>query len=554
MAGQAPAAPVAAGTVSKRFMTRVSAGIAMAAAAAACLILGGCTSARPRLDMSPWVAATADMARADGLVRAGCYGCLAQALSVYERLGAPPADLAAARGKAVDTAILLAIRERELGLGAGRWRARAEDLARALPPPRDVAEFFAIVDAVGWRSAGVSAEQQDTILAVQPIVSAQFANWRASLLPGAPRDLLSAYALLTLDCLYSYRLSLLKQAAWPLPAGAPPLLRYREAICPGGAPDAIAALAADEPRFSELQLWLGEIALGRGTLRTAERHFLAAVADIPELMAAKYRLGVVAFQMEDIEAAQVHFHDVVKAVPGQRDAMLGEAKTLGYLGRQDAAIAVLDEMVRLGTWYIGDAHYWLAWNRHRLKQYDVADDEIVMARRALPMDPNVDKLAGLVALARNDTPRAELEFRRAVQHYEDRQIRDCDAGYYLASVLVSQRMWAEGAERFVLAVPCYAADEQAARSRIAEIRAADLTEDRKARLITAKEKQVASAQAQQARAAYNGAVAYANLGDKDRARPLAEQASRYPDLADLAQKLLARLKAGQARLAGRPTS
>lgn len=42
------------------------------------------------------------------------------------------------------------------------------------------------------------------------------------------------------------------------------------------------------------------------------------------------------------------------AVPGQPEAMLGEARSLSVLGRHLDAIAILDDMERLGTWYMGE--------------------------------------------------------------------------------------------------------------------------------------------------------------------------------------------------------
>jgi hypothetical protein len=96
-------------------------------------------------------------------------------------------------------------------------------------------------------------------------------------------------------------------------------------------------------------------------------------------------------------------------------------------------------------------------------------------------------------------------------------------------------------------VACLVEDEQAFRRKIEEINAADLPEERKIRLVAAKQKGIAALQSQQARAAYNRAVAYANLGDKEKARPLAERAAQHPDMAELAQKLLVRLQAGLDR-------
>ena len=511
-------------------------------AAAVSALATACAKTPPRLDPTPGIVLTGDLVTADRLVRAGCYTCLKEALGIYERLSTAEAGGGVAHLRAVDTALLMAIRERELGLGQGGARRHAQDLTANLPAVFDYSTYLDIVDAVGWKANGVSAERQDSIVGGFRTVNQRFNGWRTTLLARAPGDLLGAYALTTLDCLYAYRLNEAKQMAWPLPENAPPLLRFRKAICAGANAADLDAVVKDEPRLKDAYLFLGERSLGQGRLRTAERQLTTALGDIPDLMAAKLLLGFVAFQMEEFEPARIQYHAVVAAVPGQRDAMLGEAKSLSYLGRPDEAIAVLDEMVRLGTWFQGDAHYWIAWNRHRLKQYDQAMDEVEAARKLMPMDPNVDKLAGVVALARNEVERAEREFRTALQHFAGRQVRDCDTGYYLASVLVMQKEWTEGGARFEAAMPCYVENEEEVRKRIEEIKSADLPDERKARLVAAKEKQVPVLQEQQARAAYNAAVAYANLGDKGKARPLAERAAQHPELADLAQKLLIRLQ------------
>jgi len=528
-------------------MIRIRPGGSTLAVALAALMLSSCTAVRPRIDFTPSFTATAELARADELVRAGCYTCLTRALAIYEKLAAGPVAVPVAAYRAVDTAILMATRERELGLGQGGSRQLAEDLAARLPAPVDYSPFLAMVDAIGWTRAGVSAEQQDSILATQRSVNANFSQWRARLLAQAPTDQLSAYELVALDCLYTYRLREAKQTPWPLPAGATPLLRYRAAICANASPGLLDAVLRDEPRLRELYLPKGERAYGQGTLRTAERHFLTALEEIPSLMAARLYLGDVYLHMEDVESAFKAYHEVSAAVPGQRDAMIGEAKTLSYLDRSDEAIVVLDEMVRLGTWYQGEAHYWLGVNRLHLTQLDLANDEVLAARKYLPMDPLVDKLAGRVAVARTEIERAEREFRAAVEHFAGRQTRDCDTNYLLASVLVMQKKWPEGGQRFSQVVPCFVDDEQAMRRKIEEINASDLPAERKVRLVAAKEKGIAALQAQQARAAYNGAVAYANLGDKEKARPLAERAALHPDMAELAQKLLARLTPGLER-------
>jgi hypothetical protein len=148
---------------------------------------------------------------------------------------------------------------------------------------------------------------------------------------------------------------------------------------------------------------------------------------------------------------------------------------------------------------------------------------------------------GFIALARKEVERAEQEFRLAVQHLEGRGERDCDAGYFLASTLIMQRKWAEAAPFFERAEPCYALDEKALRQRIEAIRASELPDDRQDRLVAAKERDILKVRLQQARSSYNAAVAYANVGDLDKARPLAERAAAHPDLAAQARTVLDRI-------------
>jgi tetratricopeptide (TPR) repeat protein len=438
--------------------------------------------------------------------------------------------------------MLLAMRERELGLGQGTARAHADALIRAMPPPSDYSVFQDVADVLPWHQSGVSKEQQDALLWAFKTVSGNWTPWRTVLSRGAPREPLSAYAFLSLECHYGYILKDQKLEPWRPSGDVAPLLRFRLAVC-GRDWDlaALDALLKDVPRFGEVQLFLGEAAYSRGTLYTAEKHLLKAVDTIADWPAAHLALGQVYFMMEDLESARASYHRVVAAVPGQRDAMLGEVKSLSYLGRADEAIAILDEMERLGTWYLGEMHYWRAWNRNRLKQYEAADLDLAAARKYLPMDPFVDKLTGLVALARQDVPRAEREFRLAVAHFEGRKARDCDSGYYLASTLVMQKAWPEAATIFEKAEPCYALDEDALKKKIVEIQASELPDERKVRLVAAKERDIAVLRLQQGRSAFNAAVALANQGHLDKARPFADRAAAHPELKDLVQPLLARL-------------
>jgi tetratricopeptide (TPR) repeat protein len=511
-------------------------------AGACVLLVAAACGPRPVLDPRPSMAVTADLLEADKLVAAGCYTCLTDALAIYERVAAT-SDAPAAGIRAIDTALLLALREREIGLVGGRSLDRAVELANLQPAPYDISPFVAVAESQAWHAGGASKEQQDALMPALRGIFKSWPAWRTLIAPAAQQDVLNAYFLLALDCDRRYYQGGGDLPPWKPEAGAPPLVRFRAAVCPAE-PDeeALTAIAAADQRFSEAHLFLGEWALRRLTLLTAERHLLKAVSGIPGLPPARLALGHVYLAMEELREARDAYHAVNAAVPGQRDAMLGEIKSLSYLGRHQDAIAIADDMVRLGTWYMGEAHYWRAWNRHRLGQHDAANDDVVASRSRMPTSPQVDLLAGFIALARKEVERAEREFRSAVQHFEGRGERDCDAGYYLASTLVMQRKWAEAAPLFERAEPCYALDEKAVRERIAAIRASDLADDRQDRLVAAKERDILKVRLQQARSAYNAGVALANLGDLEKARPFTERAAAHPELKALAEQLLARLR------------
>jgi tetratricopeptide (TPR) repeat protein len=507
---------------------------------AAAVGLAGCAP-KARLDPSPGFAVTRELASADALVARGCYTCLQEALAIYERVAAAGTAAAADR-LAIDAALLLALRERELGLGGGKSREHAIDLASRQPAPFDVGVFRSVVEIQAWNASGVSQERVDESMAPLRTLSSAWKDWRGRLLPNASSDLLSAYSLLALDCAARSFLADAGIDAWTPPPGVPPILAFRAAVCPLSFDEtALAGLLTRDPRFAEAHLFLGQMSLGRGTLRTAEKHLQEAIAAIPELTAARLMLGHVDLAMEDFVASRDAFHEVNAAVPGLRDAMLGEVKSLSHLGLHEEAVTILNEMERLGTWYMGETYYWRAWNRHRLRQYDAANDDVLASRSRLPMDGQVDKLAGFIALARNEIPRAESEFRASVAHIEGMRSSDCESIYFLGSAQIMQRKWAEAAPNFEKAEPCYARARNTLKQAIDTIAASDLPDGRQARLIAAREKDIAAARLQEARSSYNAAVAYANLGDVAKARPCAERAAAHPDLAGLAKALLDRI-------------
>ena len=212
------------------------------------------------------MAITADLAEADALVAEGCYWCLKDALAMYERLAAT-GDAPAAGLRAIDAALLLALRERELGLGGGRALEHAMELADRQPLPYDIGAFRSVAEVQAWHAYGVPKERLDETMKPLLRMSRAWQGWRAELLPGASSDLLRAYYLLSLDCTARAFLRDEHIEPWNPPPGAPPLLRFRSAVCPFSFDEAaLHGLLESNPRFGEAHFFLGERALGGGTL------------------------------------------------------------------------------------------------------------------------------------------------------------------------------------------------------------------------------------------------------------------------------------------------
>ena len=76
---------------------------------------------------------TADLGKAEALVREGCYHCLLDAAAIYERLASLPKPVPASVQGAFDVAILISVREKELGLPPSGALPRARANATRIP-------------------------------------------------------------------------------------------------------------------------------------------------------------------------------------------------------------------------------------------------------------------------------------------------------------------------------------------------------------------------------------------------------------------------------------
>src|SRR5690606_22705124 len=91
----------------------------------------------------------AAVAQADALARQGCYQPMAEALRTYQALLADAEDVALRR-RAFDVAVLLAVRERVLGLYPGPHQEAPQHLAAGLTDP-DVTLALDVLALIDWR-------------------------------------------------------------------------------------------------------------------------------------------------------------------------------------------------------------------------------------------------------------------------------------------------------------------------------------------------------------------------------------------------------------------
>ena len=495
--------------------------------------------APPTVDTRPVLAV------ADDNVRSGCYDCLRDALAAYEALKDDPLTGAQARERAVRTALLLAVRESELGLVPGDHIERARQLlgpveqaSPELPALVEIAEVIAN-GPVGFTRTATTDRQ----FAAMVTVSRKQQEWALVLRALMPQDLTASYLWLGLACgPYSSAFPDGDDRAAVLEADREtPLIAYKTATACGlTASEPLEAQLALEPRFAELNYHLGLFALGGQTGRPpdldgADRWFRAAYdwrQDWPTLTQA---MANVAISAEDFPRALDFYRRTMQFLPDDADALAGTIRALTYSGQHVDAIAVADRLLASGR-NPGDAHYWRALNLARLKRDNEAWADIELASRALA-NADVPKLAGIIAINRRDfsTARDRLELARR------RRGDDCETLYYLQTVHSEQREWDAAARTAADAAACFDAEEASITDELAIVRASQMASDRRERIIARREQQLATDARLRATAWFNAAAANFNLSRTDEARRFAEKLADDALLGERARSLLERL-------------
>jgi len=214
--------------------------------------------------------------------------------------------------------------------------------------------------------------------------------------------------------------------------------------------------------------------------------------------------------------------------------LLGKGLALGYLGRGEEALAVLGRLLELGTYYMGEGHFWTAWNLNELGRLEEARRSIAAAKVFLVDVADVHSLAGIIAYRQGRLDDAEKDLLHALRL----QSSDSDAAFYLGKLYADRKDWLNSGIYFAGAALSLEEKERGLEKKIEEIESSEMAPERQARLVAKKRAQILSVQATKATSQYNGAAGYHNAGSFERALDLARLAAAHPAFAEKAAELI----------------
>jgi tetratricopeptide (TPR) repeat protein len=507
----------------------------LALAAAVACASGGKPAVAPAEPGIDW---NARLAEADGLYAAGHYAALQEALRIYGEALARPVRRAGVAEKCVRAALALELRKKDLGILTEGPAVDFDTMAADDPSLARYAPWLELVAGLPNKvkgSPGIDQTGGRTLDAQLDWVNARVPAIDRELEASARTDDLAAALRLTLrrEFFFKFEDKLDRIALRDLHSGSR-LLAFQAAVCPAFEAGELEILLRYEPGFIEVHYYLGEEALLAGRLLTAERHYLAVHEKIPESLSVIISMAKVAFQMEETEACLEWNEKALALLPVYRDALLGKGLALGYLGRNEEALTVLGRLLELGTYYMGEGHFWSAWNRNELGRLEEARRSIEAAKVFLVGVADVAALSGIIAYRQGRLDDAEKDLREAL----DLDPAASDAAYHLGRLYADRKDWLNSGVYFDGAATSYEDKEKGLEKKIAEIEASEMSPERKARLAAKKRAQILSVQAVKATCQYNGAAGYHNAGSFERALELARMAATFPAFAGKAAELI----------------
>ncbi len=485
---------------------------------------------------------------ADRLYTAGSYTCLKESCQIYTDLLSIPHNQKSIKEKLIKALILLIIRQRELGIHDSTSIDEASVLIQDNPFLSGFSTYLELADSIPVRTKGMRGDIIDDSRRAdsrRERLEENIEKWRHELEEKSKTEEFYAYLYIARNCHFSYYIKENKviretadlaylQRIFP----RSPLVRFKLSFCPKEDIVSLRKLLQIEPRFYEIHYFLGEQALKRGMLVTAENHFLECFEHIPESLPNVIFLASVYFAFEELEKSLDFYDKALSMAPEFREALLGKAICLSYLERHEEATEVCNEILRLGGFYLGDTYYWLSWNQNELEKLAEAWESIEKSKPYLIGYSQVFSLAGVIAYKKGEKDVAEKNFQEALKL----DLNNCEAAFYLGKIYADRQEWARSGEYYERAAFCHYGKELALERKIAEIDGADLSEERKQKMIAKKKVQLKKTVLTKTTFFYNAAAGYFNAGKDEQALKLAEQASSHAALKQKAEELILKIK------------
>jgi tetratricopeptide (TPR) repeat protein len=315
------------------------------------------------------------------------------------------------------------------------------------------------------------------------------------------------------------------------------LVAYEVATCGGGHDQPLDDLLAREPRFHEVEYWLGLLDIRGGHLEEAETRLTNVSEWHPRWPLAIVSLAALYMTAEEFQTALDRYDSALGLVPDFADAMIGRVRALSYLGRHADAIAGANGLLASQR-LPGEAYYWRAWNEVYLDRLEDGWRDVEQARR-LWLNAEVEKLGGIVAYKRKQLEIARGRFEAA------RTLRgnDCETLFDLGTVHAELSAWPSSVSVLSDAATCLEKSRSALAAEIAEVRASQASAERKARQIARREQDIVTADRMLVQSWFNTAVAHFNLAHPADARSFAERVVGDEQLGERARALLSRIDA-----------
>jgi tetratricopeptide (TPR) repeat protein len=504
----------------------------MRPAALACIVvtISGCAAKQVAAPPPPPV----DLAPTDALVRAGCYKCLLDAYEGYERARTSPNPPSGTRDGAFATAVLLALREKELDLEATPWLTRA----RALATPEEAA-YLDLVAGLPWDGGTPPDFGTSSAFPADALT-----RWRDPATPHLHADL-DDYLRLTLECRLSPRAEFERTVASM--DMTQPLLMYRVGICGAAHRPQLERLVQNDPRFAEAWYFIGRYEMATGvnalTPAAARRWLVTSVAPLTQAHDALPDVPTISSTLAGLMRARTELrkalslYDSALAVrPAHGEALFGRMVTLSYLKRHDDTIAAANTIIMRARGHVNSAYYYLAWSEYQKGQLDEAARDIATARR-MNAQEEVLVVSGMIAYDQKRPADARADFTAAIRGNAAR----CIAHWYLGILHLDAEAWPAAMSTFSEAATCYVSATSLLRAEAGEL-PPDLPDDVRAEQSAGFEASIIENTKAAGRSFFNAAQAAIRAGDNAMALRQAREAMVYDDFRERAEAIVKRLE------------